>query len=256
MGGKRTGAAGGPAWDPQALADPHRQPDKADRVRRMFDAVAPHYERVNTLASFGLDASWRRRAVAAAGLRGGELVLDVCCGTGDMIRAFAVHRPTPRLIIGVDFSPRMLAHSLLPGGSDVLLCRADALRLPLRDQSVDVVSCAFGVRNFQDLAAGLREMCRVLRPGGRVVVLEFALPEGRLARWGYRLYTGLVLPRLAAMVSRQRDAYRYLPRSIHTFERRELLAARLREAGFAAVSSRPLVLGGVVIYRGEKPGAV
>lgn len=241
-------------WDAQALRAPHARADKARRVQAMFDAIAPAYQRVNRIVSLGRDASWRRAAVAAADPAPDDLVLDLCCGTGDMIRAFAARVPPPRLIIGVDFAAQMLARGAYGGvASAIQLVRADALRLPLADASVSVVSCAFGVRNFQDLEAGLLEMCRVLRPGGRVVVLEFALPENPLLRWGYRLYCEHILPWLAQLVSRDRTgAYRYLPRSIRTFERRDALARRLRGAGLVNVTARPLDFGGVVVYRGRK----
>ncbi len=241
------------AWDREALRAPHARADKAARVEAMFDAIAPTYERVNRVVSFRRDAAWRRATIAAADVRPDDIVLDVCCGTGDMMRAFAAHEPPPRLIIGADFAAGMLACASVPcSGAATALLRADALRLPLRDGSVDIVSCAFGVRNFQDLDAGLREMHRVLRRGGRVVILEFALPEHPLLRWGYRLYCERVLPRIAAVISRDRTgAYRYLPSSIRTFERRGAMVARLEQAGFDRVSARPLDLGGVVIYRGE-----
>ncbi len=136
------------------------------------------------------------------------------------------------------------------------LLRANGLRLPLRDGSVDIVSCAFGVRNFQDLDAGLREFARVLRAGGRCVILEFAMPESRLVRWGYRIYSDRVLPLLATWVSRDHTgAYRYLPRSIQTFDRRGRMVARLRSAGFEDVRAVPLNLGTVVIYAGRKPAS-
>lgn len=245
------------AWDQNTLRDPHGQIDKAARVREMFDAIAPTYERVNRVVSLRRDASWRRKAMIAAGAGATDVVLDVCCGTGDMIRVFAAQRPPPRLLIGVDFAGRMLAEGDYDGiATPVQLLRADGLRLPLDDETVDVVSCAFGVRNFQDLPAGLREMCRVLRPGGRAVILEFALPEKRLVRWGYRLYCEGILPRLATLFSRDRTgAYRYLPRSIRRFETWEAMADRLKGAGLANVTARPLNFGGVVIYRSEKPGA-
>lgn len=243
-----------PVWDAPALRDPHAQRDKARRVEAMFDAIAPTYERVNTVASFGRDAVWRRAAVAAAGARADETVLDVACGTGDMIRAFARARPAPRAVVGVDFSAGMLARGDYRGlETPLVLCRADAQRLPLADQSVDVVSCAFGARNFQDLTAGLREMHRVLRPGGRVVILEFTLPDNPLLRWAHRFYCGSVLPRVAALISRDRSgAYRYLPQSIQTFEPRRALAERLAHAGFQRVTLRGMNLGGVALYRGEK----
>jgi len=221
----------------------------------MFDAIAPTYERVNTVASLGRDAVWRRRAVAAAEVGPAEVVLDVCCGTGDMLRAFAAANPRPRLIVGVDFAAKMLARGVYDDlGAEIRLVRGDALRLPLADESVNVISCAFGVRNFQDLQAGLCEMYRVARPGGRVVILEFALPENRLLRWGYRFYCERVLPRLAMLISGDRSgAYRYLPKSIQTFEARGVLAHRLKQAGFGNVRVEGMNLGGVVLYRGEKP---
>src|SRR5262245_11359988 len=155
------------AWDDSTLVNPHARVDKAVRVEAMFDAIAPTYERVNHIASLGRDAAWRRKAAALADVQASDVVLDVCCGTGDMIRTFAAHAPTPRLILGVDFASQMLARGHYDGvTAPIQLCRADALRLPLPDASVDVISCAFGVRNFQDLDAGLREFLRVLRPGG------------------------------------------------------------------------------------------
>ncbi len=219
----------------------------------MFDAIAATYERVNTLATFGRDAAWRRRAVAAAGVRPGDIVVDVCCGTCDLLRTFAAARPAPRGLLGVDFASGMLAHADLSAVAvPVQLVRADALRLPLGDDSVDVVSCAFGVRNFADAAAGLREMARVLRPGGRLVILEFAPPSGRLRRGLWRFYCDRVLPRLGAWVSGDASAYRYLPRSIETYESAEALAERMAAAGLRDVVLRRMHLGGVVLYRGVK----
>jgi demethylmenaquinone methyltransferase/2-methoxy-6-polyprenyl-1,4-benzoquinol methylase len=236
------------------LVDPHAQPDKAARVEAMFDAIAPTYEKVNALASLGQDAGWRRKAIAAADVRTSDIVLDLCCGTGDMIRTFAAHDPAPRLIIGADFSAQMLAGGRYDGiDTPIQLLRADALRLPFADQSVDVISCAFGVRNFQDLGAGLREMRRVLRADGRVVILEFAAPDNPVIRWGHRLYCETVLPRLGQWISRDRTgAYTYLPRSIRTFERRAEMVARLAEAGFSSVTTTSMNLGSVVIYRAER----
>lgn len=243
--------AGGPLWDSERLRSPHEQADKAARVEAMFDAIAPTYECVNRVVSLGQDARWRRRAAVAADVSAGDVVLDVCCGTGDMIREFARLPVPPRLIIGVDFAANMLALGRYDGlATRVQLCRGDGLRLPVRDASVDVVSCAFGVRNFQHLEAGLREMRRVLRGGGRAVILEFALPESALVRAGHRFYCSVLLPRLAAIVSRDRSgAYRYLPRSIQTFERRGGMIERLRRIGFDPVTAQPMNLGSVVLYR-------
>lgn len=242
-------------WDGEALRNPHGQPDKAHRVEAMFDAIAPTYERVNSVASLGRDAAWRRRAVAAARVRAGDVVLDVCCGTGDMVRAFARTPPAPRLIIGVDFAGQMLERGDY-GAVDVPvhLIRADALRLPLADASVEVISCAFGVRNLGDVQAGLGEMGRVARPGARVVILEFATPTNPLLRVAYRLYCRQLLPRVGAWISHDAvGAYRYLTRSIETFETTDSMERRLRDAGFAEVRARRMNLGGVVLYCGRKP---
>ncbi len=245
------------AWDERALRDPHGEPAKAARVEAMFNAIAPTYERVNTVASLGRDARWRRCAVLAADVRAGDVVLDVCCGTGDMLRALAAGHPAPARLIGVDFAREMLNQGTYAGVKIPLeLLHADALALPIADGAVDVVTCAFGVRNFQDLPAGLREMWRVLRPGGRVVILEFAPPANRLLRWGYRKYCDVALPLLGRLISRDRSgAYQYLPRSIETFETRAEMTRRLADAGFTNVTSVALNFGGVVVYRGERSQA-
>jgi len=244
-------------WDAATLRDPHRQPDKAARVQAMFDAVAPTYELVNTLGSFGRDAAWRRRAIAAAQIRPADVVLDLCCGTGDMLRLAARTVPTARLLVGLDFSARMLAHVHLCGiAAPVCLLRADALRLPLCDDCVDVVTCAFGVRNLADVDRGLREIYRVARDGARVVILEFALPQRAPWRTLYRLYVGRVLPLLATFIRRDRmRAYRYLAESIRTFEPAPVLAKRLVEVGFREVVWWPMNLGGVILYRACKVAA-
>ncbi len=243
-----------PMWDADTLRDPHSRPDKAARVESMFDAIAPTYERVNTVASLGRDAVWRRRAVAAADVRLGDVVLDICCGTGDMLRGLAAVTPAPRLVLGLDFSAAMLARATASGLPDnARLLRADALRLPLADESIDAITCAFGVRNFRDLPAGLGEMYRVARPGARVVILEFAPPENALLRWVYQAYCDHVLPRVAAAISRDNSgAYRYLPRSIRTFETASGMQRRLEAAGFIDVRLRRMNLGGVVLCRCAK----
>ena len=253
---RRTGQEDPPttSWSAETLRNPHLQPDKAARIEAMFDAIAPVYERFNTLATFGLDARWRRRAVAAAAVRADDVVLDICCGTGDMIRTFAAARPAPRLILGLDFSAGMLARCRVAGlPTEVALLRGDALQLPLADESVDVISCAFGVRNFRDVALGFGQMFRVARPGGRVVVLEFALPDHALLRPAYGFYCDQVLPRLAALLSRDRTgAYRYLPRSIRTFAATDTMVRQLELAGFGGVELQRMNFGGVVLYRGVK----
>jgi len=241
-------------WDGKTLRNPHLQPDKAARVESMFNAIARTYERFNTIATWGRDAAWRRAAVTAAGVRDGEVVLDVCCGTGDMLRAFLA-TTTARMLIGVDFAAGMLARAW--GTTDepgrTFLLRADALRLPLADGSIDVISCVFGVRNFDRLEVGLAEMYRVARPGARLVILEFAQPVNILARWAYRAYCNMLLPWLGAVISRERaGAYRYLPRSIDTFLSCSAVVDAVTRAGFAAACARPLNFGGVALFCARK----
>ncbi|MGE0478983.1 MAG: ubiquinone/menaquinone biosynthesis methyltransferase [Phycisphaerae bacterium] len=245
---------GAAAWDAATLRDPHGQADKARRVRAMFDAIAPTYERVNTVATFGRDAAWRRKAVRSAGVRPTDIVLDIACGTGDMIRTFAAGRPPPARIIGLDFSANMLARGSYAGvTAPVHLIQGDAEALPLVDESVDVISCAFGVRNFQSLDAGLREMGRVLRPGGRAVILEFANPDNAFIRAAHDWYTNVVLPALGALIGRDKSgAYRYLPKSIHTFDTPRIMLRRMDDAGLGPARVTRMNFGGVALYCGGR----
>ena len=244
-----------PAWDADLLRAPHEAADKRERVRRMFDAIAPRYRLVNALFSGGRDAAWRRRTVKIAEVGPGDDVLDVACGTGDLARAFL--RVGPRSVVGCDFSHRMLCeatttHSADRAGSSgdaIRWCEADALQLPWRACRFTVVSCAFGIRNFQDLEVGLGEMHRVLRPGGRCVILEFTRPTHRLARSLYEIYTGRVMPVLASLVSGDKTgAYRYLPRSVVSFVEPAVLCGMLERAGFVGVERSPLTFGAVTVY--------
>jgi demethylmenaquinone methyltransferase / 2-methoxy-6-polyprenyl-1,4-benzoquinol methylase len=252
----------GTVWDEERLADPHGQPDKAARVQAMFDAIAPTYERVNHILSLGMDARWRRRSVLLAKTNNSDRVLDVACGTGDFARAFA--KAAPRCVIGCDFAEHMLRRAagggtgfteagFVPSAHSSLCairwCRADALALPFADQSFSLVSCAFGVRNFQDLAAGLREFHRVLLPCGRAVILEFSLPRSRLLGRLYQAYFNRILPGLATLLSRDRSgAYHYLPKSVSSFADSAGMTRALRTAGFERVECRTQTVGIVTVF--------
>ncbi len=239
------------AWTREDLASPHGAPDKADRVRQMFDAIAPRYELVNSVFSGGLDSRWRRAAVAKADVRPEDDVLDIACGTGDFARTFA--KAGPRSVLGCDFSHEMLALARSGTDDSIGWCEADALALPFDDGSFSITSCAFGVRNFQDLGAGLGEMHRVLRPGGRLVILEFTRPRRRIIRYLYELYATKFMPLAASWLSRDRSgAYRYLPRSVVSFLDAEQMCERIRNAGFADVAATPLTLGVVTVYIGRR----
>lgn len=242
-------------WDDEALRAPHARADKAARVRAMFDQIAPTYERVNRVLSAGRDAAWRRKAVAMARVQPGDRVLDLACGTGDFSRAFEAAGPA--LVVGGDFAANMLALAAARGNSAIRWCRADAQCLPFPDGSFTIASCAFGVRNFQDLSRGLGEMHRVLAPGGRAVILEFTLPRSRLLGGAYGIYFRRVLPRLARLISRDRTgAYDYLPESVSSFLDAPAMAAAMCDAGFTQVQHRALTFGIVTVYVAQKPAAL
>lgn len=243
-------------WDEVRLGAPHAQPDKAERVREMFDAIAPTYERVNRVASAGRDAGWRREMARLAEVRGDDVLLDVACGTGDVARTFAGGAVRPVRILGVDFAENMLRlagrRPIDRGG----FARGDALRLPVADECVSIVTCAFGIRNFQDLGTGLAEMYRVLRPGGRAVILEFCVPARPILRRLYLLYFNHVLPLLARLISGDRTgAYRYLPKSVLSFPGSEGIRSALAAAGFAKTAVHRRSCGIVALYVARKPKA-
>lgn len=234
-------------WDEGRLADPHGQPDKAARVRAMFDEIAPSYERVNRILSAGRDASWRRTAVEMASILPDDRVLDLACGTGDFARSFA--SAAPRLVVGCDFAERMLRQAAERPAESIRWCLADALILPFADESFSAASCAFGVRNWQNLDRGLAEVHRILRPGGRFVILEFSMPRGPLLAGAYLFYLRRVLPIVATWISRDRSgAYRYLPASVSSFVDAQGMTSALHGAGFVRVRTRRLTLGIVTVF--------
>jgi len=243
------------AWSNRDLsADPHAAPDKGKRVQRMFTAIAGSYDLNNRLHSLGRDQAWRRTAVRMANVQSGDVVLDVACGTGDLALEFA--KAGPGRVIGNDFTFEMLRlarNKPGPNETSVHYHAADALALPLADQSVDVISIAFGIRNVTDSEVVLAEFYRVLKPGGRVIVLEFGLPRHPLLRAGYDVYFNHVMPRTATLVSRDRTgAYKYLPRSVNTYLDRPAMEKLIGDRGFNDVASRALTFGIAVCYRGVK----
>jgi demethylmenaquinone methyltransferase/2-methoxy-6-polyprenyl-1,4-benzoquinol methylase len=210
----------------------------------MFDAIAGRYDLVNRVMTFGMDVGWRRTAVRDLRLPGGALVADLACGTGDLCRELlsAGYRA-----VGFDFSLGMLARArtIAP------LAAADVLRLPLRDASLDGVTCGFALRNVSDLEAFLAETARVVRPGGRVALLEASRPENALARAGHAVYLDRVVPLIGSVLS-DADAYRYLPRSMAYLPAPDVLLAMLRAAGFDAVQRRSLGAGSSQLLIGTR----
>src|SRR5262245_4824736 len=231
-------------------ADVSKSPD---RIARMFDAIAARYDLLNHLLSAGIDRRWRRRAVEALALAGRERVLDLCTGTGDLALAMIRATPGAACVVGVDFAAAMLgvARVKVRGASldsRVALVRGDATRIPCRDASVDAVTVAFGIRNVNDVRAASREMRRVLRPGGRIAILEFAIPTTPIVGGLYPWYLHRMLPLIGRAVSRSREAYGYLPASIDAFAAPDELVRILRDTGFDGVSAIPMTIGSVCLY--------
>jgi demethylmenaquinone methyltransferase/2-methoxy-6-polyprenyl-1,4-benzoquinol methylase len=217
---------------------------KARAVEEMFDRIAPRYELVNRLMTLGLDAGWRRRAVRALHLDSGSLVVDLGCGTGDLCRVLG--RAGLRAV-GVDMAAGMLAmaHTAAP------LVRADALRLPLADASVDGAVSGFALRNVVDIAACFREAARVIRPGGRAVFLEVSEPPRPIVRWAHALYFRRIVPMIGGLLS-DRNAYRYLPASTAYLPPPDELMRLLADAGFVGCRRVQLGMGAAQLLMGTR----
>jgi len=223
-----------------------------ERVRRMFGGIAPRYDLLNRVLSLRRDVAWRREAAKELAPEPGDRVLDLCGGTGDLTVEVA-RKVKHGVVVCCDFSVPMLARAVPKleragvAGRSTVLC-ADALRLPFADAAFDGITVAFGVRNLADSAAGFREIRRVLRPGGRLVVLEFSQPSGWPLAGMYRLYLNRLLPAVGDRVAGREGPYRYLARTIGAFPPADILAGSIREAGFAAVGWRPLTSGIVALH--------
>jgi demethylmenaquinone methyltransferase / 2-methoxy-6-polyprenyl-1,4-benzoquinol methylase len=232
--------------------------NKRAYVRTMFSSIAPRYDLLNHLLSFNVDRRWRRRAIqkldwprAPSGV-----YLDLCAGTLDVAAELSTQPGFVGSVIGADFAVPMLQAGRKKGRrTRVHPVGADALLLPLPKDSVAGAVVAFGARNLADLDAGLREVLRVLRPGGRFVILEFSTPRASVIRAAYHFYFHRLLPRIGGFVSGNHGAYRYLPESVSRFPSEEELATRLREAGFGHVEWESLTLGVAAIHVATKTHA-
>jgi demethylmenaquinone methyltransferase/2-methoxy-6-polyprenyl-1,4-benzoquinol methylase len=210
-------------------------PEKTEKVRSMFDAIAPRYDLINRLMTFGLDQAWRRATVSALGLPTNSLLLDLACGTGDLTR---LAQKQGHRVIGADLSRGMLAAN----SSGVPLVHGDCSRLPFPDASFDGLICGYALRNFTELDGAFAEMARVLRPGGRLAVLEVDAPTSKVLGLGYRVWFDHVVPVMGGLLS-DREAYHYLPRSVAYLPATPVLRRMLIEARFSAVGIRPLAGG-------------
>ena len=236
-------------------------PDKTpDRIAGMFDAIAPRYDLLNHVLSAGIDRRWRTKAIRSLALTGGETLLDVCTGTADVAlearRNDSAGNPAAR-VIGVDFAAAMLAYGCrkvrqAQEDGRITLVRGDAANLPVRDASVDAVTVAFGIRNVERPERACAEMARVLRPGGRLAILEFGVPRIPGISTLYLWYFKYLLPRVGRMVSGHSAAYAYLPASVGTFPAPASFMAILEHAGFIGVRANSLTFGIVYLYTAMK----
>jgi len=223
----------------------------------MFARIAGRYDLLNRLLSMGIDRAWRARLLALAGDLRDRTAVDVCCGTGDV--ALLLERAGAR-VVGVDFTPEMLARARHKGAERAAgssrghaFVQADALALPLADASADLATIAFGIRNVADRTRAWKEMARVLRPGGRLVVLEFGPTSGQRMGLAFKLYFRSVVPGVGRLVSGDREAYRYLPESVAAWPGPEAIQREIEAAGFRGCGHRALSAGIAYLHWGSAP---
>jgi demethylmenaquinone methyltransferase / 2-methoxy-6-polyprenyl-1,4-benzoquinol methylase len=236
------------------LPDLNKSPE---RIAGMFDAIAGQYDFLNHLLSAGIDRRWRKRAIGSLGLSGRERVLDLCTGTADLALAALDARPAAARVVGVDFAGAMLRVGLEKTRARqltdrVTLVRGDATSIPAVSGSVDAVTVAFGIRNVQNTQKACDEIYRVLNTGGRLAVLEFAIPQAPGIRAAYLWYFNRVLPRIGKAISRHNAAYGYLPASVGAFATPDEFVKILRQSGFASINAVPLTFGIVYLYTARR----
>jgi demethylmenaquinone methyltransferase/2-methoxy-6-polyprenyl-1,4-benzoquinol methylase len=228
-----------------------------ERIAGMFDAIAGRYDFLNHLLSGGIDTRWRKRAIRSLRLTGRERVLDLCTGTGDLAIAAIRANPPAARVVGVDFAGAMLrvGYGKLQRArleNRIALVRGDATCLPVADASIDAITIAFGIRNVEQVAVACAEMRRVLKPGGRIAILEFAVPTAPGLSAVYLWYLRHVLPRIGRAISRHNAAYAYLPASIGAFTTPDEFVTIVRQAGFSDVRADSLTFGSVILYTGMR----
>ncbi|MBR4045291.1 MAG: bifunctional demethylmenaquinone methyltransferase/2-methoxy-6-polyprenyl-1,4-benzoquinol methylase UbiE [Alistipes sp.] len=235
----------------------NEEQSKKEQVEQMFDNIAPTYDKLNHIMSLNIDRMWRRRVMRIVRRAKAHKIMDVATGTGDLAIAMA-KRVDRTQILGVDLSEEMLAvarRKIEKQGLEerIMLEKGDAENLSMvASESIDAVTVAFGVRNFENIERGLSELYRTLKPGGKLVVLEFSIPKNRLVRWVYSQYAHRLLPRIGGMISKDRQAYTYLPDSVEEFPAPERFSDMLREAGFCRVKARSQSFGIAYIYDATK----
>lgn len=243
--------------DVESVKPYNEDEDKGKQISRMFDTISPAYDLMNRIISLGQDGYWRRSAInEIAEYRNGN-ILDIATGTGDM--AFMIYEMlSPESVTGCDISEGMLQVAEMKAARTVRdkrisFCVGDCSALPFDDGKFDAATVAFGVRNFKDLLLGLTEISRVLKPGGKVSILELTVPENRLYRLGYDIYTKTVIPLLGKIITGDSKAYGYLGKSIHAMPQGKKMLSLLEKAGFTDCSFRYMTLGACAVYTGIIP---
>lgn len=235
----------------------NQEQTKKEQVEEMFDNIAPTYDRLNHIMSLNIDRIWRRRVMRIIRRAKPQRIMDVATGTGDLAIAMA-RKVKEAHILGVDLSEEMLSEARkkikrLELEKRITLEKGDAENLTMvASESVDAATVAFGVRNFENIERGLSEIYRTLRPGGKLVVLEFSMPKNRLVRWVYRQYAHRLLPRIGGMISKDKQAYTYLPDSVEEFPAPERFAEILKGVGFKSVKLSSQSFGIAYIYDATK----
>ena len=230
---------------------------KKEKIEQMFNDIAPSYDRLNHLLSLGIDNIWRKKALKEIVDGTQQQILDVACGTGDSTIAIAKAMEPGGRVTGIDISAGMMEPLMRKAAHEgvhdrIKLLQADALQMPFEADSFHRVTCAFGIRNFEDRKKGLAEFLRVLKPGGRAVILELGIPDKPFIKTLYDIYFRHILPLIGGIISGNRAAYRYLPESVYAFPRPETFCAMMERAGFHNVRHRNFTFGLCRLFIGEK----
>ena len=230
---------------------------KKEKIEQMFNDIAPSYDRLNHLMSLGIDNIWRKKALKEIVDGTQQQILDVACGTGDSTIAIAKAMEPGGRVTGIDISAGMMEPLMRKAAHEgvhdrIKLLQADALQMPFEANSFHRVTCAFGIRNFEDRNKGLAEFLRVLKPGGRAVILELGIPDKPFIKTLYDIYFRHILPLIGGLISGNRAAYRYLPESVYAFPRPETFCAMMERAGFHNVRHRNFTFGLCRLFIGEK----
>ncbi len=245
-----------PAWSGEDLSkNPHTVTDKAKKVEAMFTSIARTYDFNNRIHSMWRDQAWRNRVVSKARISIDDKVVDVACGTGDLSMAF--YRAGVRSVLGIDFTQAMLDLAVakaIKSGANIKYEQGDAMNLQVEDASVDVVSIAFGIRNVQQPAKAIAEFYRILKPGGRLLVLEFSTPPNMCIRFLNNIYTKYLMPLTATLIAKDTSgAYKYLPKSVESFAEPKELASLIENTGFCDVEHESQTFGVCTITKALKP---